>query len=179
MRSCRSAAGSVSASFGVPGVVSDPRLQLFNGAAEKIFGWPRARMLGQALDKLIPPRFRAGHAQHIERFGSTGVTSRRMGGLTVVYGIHADGHEFPLDASISQLDTAQGKLYTVILRDVTERVRAQEERSAFAAAAFGTILIGLSGAPRGAAPRHPPVRAALGATVRAATARQGPRHPAR
>ncbi|MDQ6881398.1 MAG: PAS domain-containing sensor histidine kinase, partial [Pseudomonadota bacterium] len=51
------------------------------------------------------------------------------------YGLRANGEEFPMDASISQLETADGKLFTVILRDVTERVRAQEERSAFAAAA--------------------------------------------
>jgi signal transduction histidine kinase len=53
----------------------------------------------------------------------------------VLYGLRASGEEFPLEASISQLDTPQGKLYTVILRDVTERVRAGEELSAFASAA--------------------------------------------
>ncbi len=111
------------------------RITLFNGAAEKIFGWPRDQVLGQSLDKLMPPRFRSGHAQFVDRFGRTGVTSRRMAGLTVVHGLRADGQEFPLDASISQLDTPQGKLYTVILRDVTERVKAQEERTELAAAA--------------------------------------------
>jgi signal transduction histidine kinase len=57
-----------------------------------------------------------------------------MGDGTVIHGLRASGEEFPMDASISQLDAGQGKLYTVILRDVTERVRAQEERIAFAAA---------------------------------------------
>lgn len=107
---------------------------LYNQAAEKIFGWSSEQVLGQSLNKLIPERFRASHGAHIQRFSETGVTSRRMGDGTVIYGLRASGEEFPMDASISQLDTADGKLYTVILRDVTERVRAQEERSAFAAA---------------------------------------------
>jgi PAS domain S-box-containing protein len=107
---------------------------LYNRAAEKIFGWPSEQALGQPLNKLIPQRFRGSHGAHIQRFSATGVTSRRMGDGTVIYGLRASGEEFPMDASISQLDTADGKLYTVILRDVTERVRAQEERTAFAAA---------------------------------------------
>ena len=109
---------------------------LYNRAAEKIFGWPSDQALGQPLERLMPARFRPGHGQHMQRFGLTGVTSRRMGDGTVIYGLRANGEEFPMDASISQLETGEeGKLFTVILRDVTERVRAQEERSAFATAA--------------------------------------------
>jgi PAS domain S-box-containing protein len=111
------------------------RIVLYNRAAEKIFGWTTEEALGQSLAKLMPERFRGGHGAYVQRFGSTGVTSRRMGDNTVVYGRRADGEEFPMEASISQLKTADGKLFTVILRDVTERVRAQEERTAFAAAA--------------------------------------------
>jgi PAS domain S-box-containing protein len=111
------------------------RIVLYNRAAERIFGWSTEEALGQPLSRLMPERFRGGHAAHVNRFGATGVTSRRMGDNTVVYGRRANGEEFPMEASISQLETADGKLYTVILRDVTERVRAQEERSAFAAAA--------------------------------------------
>ena len=111
------------------------RIVLYNRAAERLFGWPRQEVMRQPLERLIPDRFRQAHAQHMERFGSTGVTFRRMGDGTVIYGLRASGEEFPMDASISQVDTADGKLYTVILRDVTERVRVQEERNAFAAAA--------------------------------------------
>jgi signal transduction histidine kinase len=60
------------------------------------------------------------------------VTSRRMGDGTVIYGLRSNGEEFPMDASISQLDTVEGKLFTVMLRDVTERVRAHEDLAAFA-----------------------------------------------
>ncbi len=123
-----------SAMDGIITVDHAQRIVLYNRAAEKLFGWPRDQVLGQSLDRLMPVRFQRGHAEHIRRFATTGVTSRRMGDGTVIHGLRASGEEFPMDASISQLNTADGKLYTVILRDVTERVRAQEERSAFAAA---------------------------------------------
>jgi len=108
---------------------------MYNRSAERIFGWPAAEVMGKPLARLIPPRFGERHAEHVDRFGATGVTSRRMSGSTVVYGLRANGEEFPVDASISQLDTPEGKLFTVILRDVSERVRAQEDLAAFAAEA--------------------------------------------
>lgn len=109
------------------------RIVLYNRAAEKIFGWPAAQALGQRLETLIPARFRAGHDDRVARFGRTGVTSRRMGGANVVWGLAQDGREFPAEASISHLDTPEGKLYTVILRDVTEREQARQELASFAA----------------------------------------------
>jgi PAS domain S-box-containing protein len=126
-----------SAMDGIITVDAAQRIVLYNRAAEKIFGWPAAQVMGQSLEKLIPPRFRAGHAQQVQRFGETGVTSRRMGGNLVIYGLRATGEEFPIDASISQVDSPEGKLYTVIVRDVTERVRAQQELANFAAEASG------------------------------------------
>lgn len=104
----------------------------YNRAAEKIFGWSAEQVTGGPLDKLLPERYRAAHGQHVRHFGKTGATSRRMGDDTVLYGLRSDGQEFPMEASISQLDTAHGKLFTVILRDVSERLRAQEELRAFA-----------------------------------------------
>ena len=101
------------------------RIVICNAAAEKVFGWPRAALLGQRVDMLLPERLRAGHRSHIEQFGRTGVTSRRMGDPRVLYGLRASGDEFPIEASISQHIEAGRKLFTVILRDVTERVRAE------------------------------------------------------
>ena len=108
------------------------RIVLYNRAAESIFGFSAEQMLGQPLEALMPARFRATHTRHVWQFSATGTTSRRMGDGTVLYGQRASGEEFPLEASISQLNTADGRLFTVILRDVSERVRAQEELSAFA-----------------------------------------------
>jgi PAS domain S-box-containing protein len=124
-----------SAMDGIVTIDESQRVVFYNRAAEKIFGWPAADVVGRPLGMLLPQRFIAGHAEHVRRFGATGVTSRRMGGSAVVHGRRASGEEFPVDASISQLDTPEGKLFTVILRDVTERVRAQEDLAAYAAEA--------------------------------------------
>jgi two-component system sensor kinase len=104
---------------------------LFNAAAEKIFRCKAAKAVGGALERFIPERFRAAHRSHIERFGATGVTTRTMGARVALWGLRADGEEFPIDASISQVKSKGRKLYTVILRDITGRKRAEEalERS--------------------------------------------------
>jgi PAS domain S-box-containing protein len=126
-----------SAMDGIISVDDAQRIVMYNRAAQKMFGWTPEEIRGQPLDILIPQRHRAGHAQQVRRFGATGTTSRRMGDNTVLYGLRKDGEEFPIDASISQLSGPDGKLYTVILRDVTERVRSREDLAAFAAESAG------------------------------------------
>jgi len=102
------------------------RVTDFNNAAELMFGCTAAAALGQPIDHFIPERFRATHAHHIRAFGDTQVTKRQMGALGTIYGRRADGNEFPIEASISQLRTRAGKFYTVLLRDVTDRMRHEE-----------------------------------------------------
>ena len=126
-----------SAMDGIVSVDDSQRVVMYNRAAEKMFGWTPEEVQGKPLDLLIPERYRGGHNQQVRRFGATGTTSRRMGDNTVLYALRKDGTEFPIDASISQLQTPEGKLYTVILRDVTERVRAREELASFAAESAG------------------------------------------
>jgi PAS domain S-box-containing protein len=103
------------------------RVVVFNAAAEKVFRWPRNAVLGQPLTMLLPEQFRQSHGAHIERFGTTGVTSRRMGAQMVLMALRADGEQFPIDASISQHQEDNRKYYTVILRDVGARVHAEEQ----------------------------------------------------
>jgi PAS domain S-box-containing protein len=91
-----------------------------------MFGYPRNEALGAPLAWFIPDRFRSVHVAHVRHFGETGTASRRMGALRIVTGLRRNGEEFPIDASISQLDEVGGKFYTVILRDVSERVRVEE-----------------------------------------------------
>jgi len=81
---------------------------------------------------LLPPRFRSGHDAHVKQFAATGVTHRRKGEGVVLYGLRADGTEFPMEASISQIDTDEGKVFSVIVRDVTDRVKARQALARFA-----------------------------------------------
>jgi diguanylate cyclase (GGDEF)-like protein/PAS domain S-box-containing protein len=102
------------------------QIVLFNAAAERMFGRRYADVIGQPLDLLLPERFRAAHRRHLDEFGSTGVSIRgvQAGALS---GLRADGTEFPVEATISQVDIAGTKLFTVIVRDVTERKQAEEK----------------------------------------------------
>ena len=103
------------------------RVVLFNAAAEQVFGVSQAAALGAALDRFIPERFRSAHSRHMQEFAGTGASSRRMGHQRIVVGLRANGEEFPIDASISQVVERGRRYFTVILRDVTERVRAENE----------------------------------------------------
>jgi len=102
------------------------RIVLFNAAAEKMFRIPADEAIGQPVERFIPDRFRGAHREHVEQFGKAHVTRRTMGVLGALFAIRSDGEEFPIEASISQLVTDGKKIYTVILRDITERIRAEE-----------------------------------------------------
>jgi PAS domain S-box-containing protein len=109
------------------------RVVIFNAAAEKMFGCARADAAGQSLERFIPQRFRQGHAEHIRRFSHTGVSNRAMGTLGSIWGVRSNGEEFPVEASISQAESGSHKLFTVILRDITERKQAEALRERLAA----------------------------------------------
>ena len=100
------------------------RITLFNSAAERMFGCSAAEAIGQPLDRFVPAKFRASHRRHVLNFGQGKLAGRRMGELGEVTGLRANGEEFPIEASISQLEVNGQKLFTVILRDITARVRA-------------------------------------------------------
>jgi PAS domain S-box-containing protein len=103
------------------------RIIHFNKGAEEIFGWPSADVLGQHLNTLLPERFRPRHDGFIEEFARSGDASRRMGHRREVAGRRRDASEFPAEASISKLDLPGGRrVFTAVVRDITERRRAQE-----------------------------------------------------
>jgi PAS domain S-box-containing protein len=99
---------------------------LFNAAAERVFRCRAGDAIGSDLGRFIPERFRGAHRAHVERFGATGTTTRMMGHRLALHGLRADGEEFPIDASISQVTVDGRKLYTVILRDISGRKAAEE-----------------------------------------------------
>lgn len=116
-----------SAMDGIITINEKQEIILFNAAAEKMFGCSAKEALGQSIDQFIPDRYRAHHAEHVKAFGETHVTNRRMGALGKISGLRTNGEEFPIEASISQVERGNHRLYTVILRDITERLRAEHE----------------------------------------------------
>lgn len=123
----RMAAVIDSAMDAIISVNQDQHIVMFNSAAEKIFGYNAADVLGQPLDILIPRQFQGVHRQHVRDFGMTGVTKRSMTSPGLLTGLRANGKEFPIEASISQVKLDGDRIFTVVLRDITERVQAEEE----------------------------------------------------
>jgi len=99
---------------------------LFNPAAERMFGLPAAEVLGQPLDALLPEAARHVHKEHIHDFARTGVTSRSMKNLGSLQGRRANGELFPIEASLSQVEVQGHRLFTAIVRDITEREWAEQ-----------------------------------------------------
>jgi PAS domain S-box-containing protein len=102
------------------------RIVLFNSAAEKMFGCTQGDAIGDVIDRFIPERFRSEHGAHMLRFGESGVTTRNMGTPVALWAVRTDGQEFPMEASITHLESDGRRLFTVIIRDITERRRAEE-----------------------------------------------------
>jgi PAS domain S-box-containing protein len=109
-------------------VNTEHQILVFNEAAERIFGYSREEALQMSVHDLLPESFRAAHVHHIQSFAKTGVTTRSMGALRPLAARRKDGSEFPIEAAISQVEVDGQKIFTVILRDVSERKSAEAER---------------------------------------------------
>jgi len=116
-----------SAMDGIITINEDQRVVLFNAAAEKLFLCSAAEALGQPLDHFIPERFRDASRQCINKFAEKQVTPFAMGLPGDLYGLKTSGEEFPIEASISQIDLNGQRFYTLIFRDITERKHAVDE----------------------------------------------------
>ena len=104
-----------------------------NSAAAEVFRCTIDDLIGSPIERFVPAHLRQQHRQDMKDFGASTDVSRLMGRSRVVTALRADGQEFPIDASVSHLTTAGQLLYTVILRDVTERDQAHQALQASSA----------------------------------------------
>jgi protein-histidine pros-kinase len=107
-------------------VDGDGRILLVNAQTEALFRYTRAELIGQWVELLIPPRFRQQHIRH--RTGYLGAPRvRAMGSGLQLYGLRKDRTEFPIEISLSPLETTEGRVVSAAIRDITERKRLEEQ----------------------------------------------------
>jgi PAS domain S-box-containing protein len=114
-----------SASQGVVAVDESGRIVLVNAKTEEMFGYTRDELLGQSLDFMLPERYRKAHGEHLRHYFAHPRT--RVMGLGIdLYGRSKNGHEFPLEVSLSCTEQGGSRLAMALVTDITERKRSEE-----------------------------------------------------
>jgi PAS domain S-box-containing protein len=108
---------------------SDSIIGYANAAAEGMFGYPAAQLVGMSLTSFMPPRYRAAHRAGIERYLASGERRINWRGLQL-WGLRSDGREFPLEVSFGEFQQGDARVFTGIIRDITERWHAERREQA-------------------------------------------------
>jgi hypothetical protein len=114
----------------IVGVEPSGGIVLVNNQTESLFGYPRADLLGESVELLIPERFREAHRRHREAYFARPRT-RPMGTDLDLYGLRRDGSEFPAEISLSAIETESSRLVTAVIRDVTQSRAAERKFEQF------------------------------------------------
>ncbi|MCM1982571.1 response regulator [Lyngbya confervoides] len=113
------------------GINSQQNIIFFNQGASHIFGFEPAEILGKPLDWIIPDRWVQRHQHHVRAFAQTRQQTKPMADRQEIYGKRRDGSEFPAEASIAKIPSEAGIIFTVILRDISERKRDEQLKDEF------------------------------------------------
>ncbi len=128
-------------------VILDERgkIQLVNAQTERMFGYQREALIGKSVEVLIPERLRGNHVGHRERYFQA-PNVREMGAGLDLWGRRKDGSEFPIEISLSPMETETGTWATAAVRDVTERMKAEARfRALLETAPDAMVIIGAGG----------------------------------
>lgn len=109
-------------------VDKDQCVVLFNPAAERMFGCSADEAMGAPLSRFLPERYRSSHERHLSEFHESRSSSRAI--AAEVFGLRSNGEEFPVESTISQVTVGGRTLFTAVLRDISERRRAEATVSA-------------------------------------------------